>query len=369
MRNRATTGVSLIEKAYSVLSGSVPSCYTVSSQYGIHAIETSHQGRHMNYNIIKFYTRGRNASMKSFATTGGDHVAVPRLAHDRRGASSGGRGPSLFKKLLLLAPPALAGYLGFWQLGRREEKMEMLEERNRMMSHQEDPQNVFQLMAVNAQSPGCGIPEYMQVSASGIYDEEKSQFIGPRPRSTMGVTEAGYFMVTPLVHSSGESAVLVLRGWVPASWKSGDVDNKSRSKNHTEFNVRGVVRFSERPSMFVPKNNAERGDWFFIDVPALCKATGLPQSTPLIEIVTQDEEIVQSGGKANPTAMDILGGRTTIQSVNDVRGGEEYPLPKSLGDLRHFSVMPRDHMNYALTWFSLSAATTGLALQILRKRM
>ena len=323
----------------------------------------------MNNNIIKVYSRGRNASTKPYTTGGGNHVAVPRLAHDRRGASSGGQGPSLFKKLLLLAPPALAGYLGFWQLGRREEKVAMLEERKRMMSHQDDPQSVFQLMAVHAQSPGSGIPEYMQVSAAGVYDEEKSQFIGPRPRSTMGVTEAGYFMVTPLVQSSGDSAVLVLRGWVPASWKSGDIDKNPRSKTKAQVNVRGVVRYSERPSMFVPKNNAERGDWFFIDVPALCEATGLPESTPLIEIVTMDEEIVQSGGKANPTAMDILGGRTTIQSVNDVRDGEEYPLPKSLGDMRHFSVMPRDHMNYALTWFSLSAATTGLAISILRKRI
>jgi surfeit locus 1 family protein len=206
-----------------------------------------------------------------------------------------------------------------------------------------------------------GLSEYKRVHATGVFENEKSIFIGPRPRSTMGVTESGYFMVTPL-KQNGRS-IMVLRGWVPAAWKFSKLPHDG-----VQATLHGVVRLSENPSIFVPKNTPEKGDWYFIDVPHLACALGLPESTPLVEVVTSEEDTIQSGGKVNPTAMDILGGRTTIRTVNEEKDKESYPLAKSEGDLRHFSVMPRDHLNYALTWFSLSAATSGLAYKVIKGR-
>jgi len=45
----------------------------------------------------------------------------------------------------------------------------------------------------------------------------------------------------------------------------------------------GITRRSERPSSFVPPNTGD--DWFWIDVPALAAAAGLPPSTPLVEVI------------------------------------------------------------------------------------
>jgi surfeit locus 1 family protein len=47
--------------------------------------------------------------------------------------------------------------------------------------------------------------------------------------------------------------------------------------------VEGIVRSSEQPSSFVPANDPASGQWFWIDVPALAAAAGLPPDTPLIE--------------------------------------------------------------------------------------
>lgn len=48
--------------------------------------------------------------------------------------------------------------------------------------------------------------------------------------------------------------------------------------------IEGIVRASERPSMFVPANHPSEKEFFWIDVPALASACGLPEDTPLIEV-------------------------------------------------------------------------------------
>ena len=64
-----------------------------------------------------------------------------------------------------------------------------------------------------------------------------------------------------------------------------------------------------------------------------------------------------------PTAMEVLAGRTRGPSA-----AQAYPVPRSMEDLAYFPVMPSDHRNYALTWYSLSAATALLALRAARTR-
>ena len=46
----------------------------------------------------------------------------------------------------------------------------------------------------------------------------------------------------------------------------------------------GVLRHSEKPSMFVPENEPAKGAWYWLDVPALALACDLPPDTPLLEV-------------------------------------------------------------------------------------
>ena len=97
---------------------------------------------------------------------------------------------------------------------------------------------------------------------------------------------------------------------------------KDQAPSVSPVEVVGVIRGSEKPSIFVPENDPASGQWFFVDVPAIAHASGLPQNTVYIE------DINENVSPSNP-----------------------YPIPKDAGTLIRSSVMPQDHLNYTLTWY------------------
>lgn len=91
----------------------------------------------------------------------------------------------------------------------------------------------------------------------------------------------------------------------------------------TPIEVVGVVRGSEKPSIFVPPNDPGSSQWFYVDVPGIARACGLPENTIYVE------DINENVNPSNP-----------------------YPVPKDVNTLIRSSVMPQDHLNYILTWFA-----------------
>ncbi len=50
------------------------------------------------------------------------------------------------------------------------------------------------------------------------------------------------------------------------------------------MHLEGIIRDSEKPSSFVPDNSPSKAEWYWLDVPAMAKAAGLPSDTPMIEV-------------------------------------------------------------------------------------
>lgn len=92
----------------------------------------------------------------------------------------------------------------------------------------------------------------------------------------------------------------------------------------TPVKVTGVIRGSEKPCIFVPENDSGSSQWFYVDVPAIAHACGLPEDTHYVE------DINENVNPSNP-----------------------YPIPKDVNTLIRSSVMPQDHLNYTLTWYAL----------------
>lgn len=46
--------------------------------------------------------------------------------------------------------------------------------------------------------------EFRKMKCKGVYDEKKSIYVGPRSRSISGVTENGYYVITPLIPVPGD---------------------------------------------------------------------------------------------------------------------------------------------------------------------
>ncbi|XP_051115626.1 surfeit locus protein 1 [Andrographis paniculata] len=282
---------------------------------------------------------------------------------------------STWSKLLLFVPGAITFGLGTWQIIRRQEKIKKLEYQQSRL--RDEP------LKGNEIGPASGSLDslkFRRVQCRGVFDEKKSIYIGPRSRSISGVTENGYYLITPLVPvlddpKSVGSPVLVNRGWVPRSWRDKALDaseekpsssslsistqgtDESPRKSWWRFwsskeetlehhhpsvdavEVTGVIRDSEKPSIFVPANDPDAAQWFYVDVPAIARACGLPEKTLYIEDIND---------KINPS--------------------NPYPIPKDVSTLIRSSVMPQDHLNYTITWYSLSAAVTFMAIKRLKSQ-
>ncbi|GJU41680.1 surfeit locus protein 1 [Tanacetum coccineum] len=276
-------------------------------------------------------------------------------------------------RFLLFVPGAITFGLGSWQIIRRQEKVKMLEYKKSRLEMEPINCNKITPSGENIDSL-----EFRRVVCKGVYDETKSIYVGPRSRSISGVTENGYYLITPLmpVSSSTESLqmpILVNRGWVPRSWRDESLkvkvqheDDHSQSMESTATQdssawwrfwskkpniseddipevkldeVVGVIRGSEKPSIFVPANDPTSFQWFYVDVAGIARTCGLPENTVYIEAVND---------KVNPS--------------------NPYPIPKDSNALIRSSVMPQDHLNYTFTWYSLSAAVTFMAYKRLQPK-
>jgi len=282
--------------------------------------------------------------------------------------------------LLLFIPGVATFGLGTWQFFRRLKKMELIEHRQKRL--EQDPVLLTSIMPetsdIQAKAKISSL-EFRKVVCEGVYDESKSIYIGPRSRSVSGVTENGYYVVTPLMpvqqNGSVQIPVLVNRGWVPRSWQNKSSQNSLKAtsqenitssekdisnggswwkfwlKKPANANVKdadsyckmvkvsGVIRGSESPNIFMPLNDPDSGQWFYVDVPAIARAVGLPENALYVD---------------------------KIEGAHDA--SNPYPVPKDASTFVRYSVMPQDHLNYALTWYTLSAATIFMAKKRLQKK-
>ncbi|XP_042379554.1 surfeit locus protein 1-like [Zingiber officinale] len=276
-------------------------------------------------------------------------------------------------KALLFLPGAITFGLGTWQIFRRQEKIELLDYRRKRLEM--EPLNWNELSSLNYD---WNTLEFRKVICEGDFDESKSVFIGPRSRSISGVTENGYYVITPLVPRRTEPGsvqvpVLVNRGWVPRGWRQKSLGNSENFRTSSiagtveakenEGSIRwkfwsrkpealkveenipppkrvvGVIRGSEDPSIFVPENDPSSGQWFYVNIPMIARSCALPENTLYIEDINEDFSAT------NP-----------------------YPAPKDVNKLIRYSVMPQDHLNYTLTWYSLSAAVSFMAFQRIKPK-
>ena len=296
-----------------------------------------------------------------------------------RGAGRGGMAGGGWRGLALLAPCAVTAGLGAWQLRRKGAKEALLEGRAGELARAPRP-----LREATAEAGAAGA-EFTPVVCRGVLEGGSSLRVGPRARSEMGITKSGGLVVSPL-RLEGGGAALLLRGWAPDSWREataaaprnagdgGGGGGRGRGRWFRERvapaeatgparEVWGVLRRGERPGPYTPENDPVRGQWFFVDPPAMSRALGLPEDTPLVEIVREPskEGGTGAGPRRPPTPMEILALRTGTAPAET----REYPTPRGMEDLLEFPVMPRDHLNYAATWLTLSAAVGAMAFRFL----
>lgn len=210
--------------------------------------------------------------------------------------------------LTVCAVPAFLVLLGLgtWQLERRAWKLDLLAARTTALAAAP--------VALPETIPDPDALDYRRVWVEGEFRHDREMhLIGRFYRD-----KPGYQIVTPLILADG-SAVLVNRGFVPLD----KVDPASRPAGQVTGPVRveGAVRLSVRPGWLTPDNQPDKNVWFAPDLAQMAAAAGLARVRPVF---------VEAGPEPNPGGLPI-GGQTQID-------------------------LPNDHLQYAITWYSLAVA-------------
>lgn len=145
---------------------------------------------------------------------------------------------------------------------------------------------------------------FRRASVTGTYLYEHERLL--RPRVQNGVT--GVELITPLTRISG-GTVLINRGWI----READVTKAPRPEGIVQ--VSGIARGNFTRNFFTPDNNPPKGDWYWVDIPAM--AADLTAVLPVVIFAPADENKILIGGQGVPA-------------------------------------LPNDHLQYAFFWYIMA---------------
>lgn len=218
--------------------------------------------------------------------------------------------PRLWPTLLVLPMLAVLIGLGAWQLERRAWKADLLDRIDQRITAPAVP------LPAAIEDPDAW--EYRHVRVTGMFLHDRELHVLPRTLDG----QVGAHVVTPLRRTGGVAPgqiVLVNRGWVPTD--RTDPATRPASLVEGPVTVEGVVRVPGGQGWLQPDNEPARNRWYWIDLPAMAAAAGAPEAPPVLM-----DAVAAPGDPTLP-----VGGQTIVD-------------------------IPNNHLQYALTWFTLAAA-------------
>jgi surfeit locus 1 family protein len=211
--------------------------------------------------------------------------------------------PTLFTvpvMLMLLA-------LGSWQIERLFWKREQIAERQAAVA-------AAPVAAPRSLEEARGM-EFRHVTDEGVFLHDKEIFLG----ATSEAGRNGYQVLTPLREAGGRN-VFVNRGFIPAELK--DPATRFAGQVTGPVRVHGLLRLpTGKPAWFLPDNRPDLNYWLWVDLPAIAAADRLDHVAPFY---------IDADATPNPGGWP-KGGITRLELRND-------------------------HLQYAITWFSLAVA-------------
>jgi surfeit locus 1 family protein len=218
--------------------------------------------------------------------------------------------------------PAVLGALalGNWQVQRLQWKNELIAERQ---ARREAPP-----LAALPERFDPAQHEFRKLRVTGRFLHEKEIHLAAlTPRGNHG-----FHIITPLQLNRG-GTVFVNRGWVPRDRKESS--SRSAGQIESEASVAGYIRvpqpltWAQRLSNI--KNDFKKNVWLYLDLREMARFTGLTDAKPFV---------LEAGPEEN-------------------RGG--FPV----GGVTRFEI-PNDHLQYAITWYSM--AIIGIVIYLLFHR-
>jgi surfeit locus 1 family protein len=215
--------------------------------------------------------------------------------------------PTFWPTVFTIPAVVLMLGLGAWQLQRLQWKEGLIAERTERIGAPP--------IALPGPKGDVSDLEYNRVQVTGEFQHEKEMFLGARSMNG----NAGYHLVTPLRLADGR-VLFVDRGWIPLERK--DPGRRAAGQIAGQVPLSAVIRLKGRQNWLVPDNRPDLNFFFWMDLPAMARLSALPQA--------ETRFYLEAGPAKNPGGYPI-GGQTRID-------------------------LPNDHLQYAITWFSLALA-------------
>jgi surfeit locus 1 family protein len=221
--------------------------------------------------------------------------------------------------LLLVTGLVLLSGLGVWQIHRRAWKLDLIARVDRRVHA--PPVAVpgpAQWPAITAARD-----EYRRVAVTG-------RFLNDRETLVRAVTQlgGGFWVITPLRATAGFT-VLVNRGFVPP--ERSDPATRPAGQTGGPVTVTGLLRLTEPRGAFLHRNLPGQNRWYSRDVAAIAAARHLADVAPYF---------IDADASPNPGGFPV-GGLTVIS-------------------------FPNNHLQYALTWFTLALMLVGAMVYVAR---
>jgi surfeit locus 1 family protein len=198
--------------------------------------------------------------------------------------------------------------LGFWQIERLGWKRDLIAQRQAAVAEA--------AVAVPGTWDEARNMEFRHVTDQGVFLHDKEIFLG----ATSEAGRQGYQVLTPLREPEGR-IVIVNRGFIPAELK--DPAKRPAGQIAGTVRVQGLLRLPPpaKPAWFLPDNRPDLNYWFWVDLPAIAEADRLDDVAQFY---------IDADATPNPGGWP-KGGVTRL-------------------------ALPNDHLQYAVTWFSLAVA-------------
>ncbi len=190
---------------------------------------------------------------------------------------------------------AILVWLGTWQMQRLEWKRDILTEIQARIGG--DP----------APLPATRTPEtdrYQPVQLNGTVEPEELYVLVSQKR-----VGAGYRVISPFVTDDGRR-ILLDRGFIP-------VDERDTARDGGEKSINGNLHWPDDRTSATPDNDIDGNTWFARDIAPMAEVLG---TEPLLVIV---RNMSPTDPGVTPLAVDTSG-------------------------------IPNDHLQYAITWYSLA---------------
>lgn len=290
----------------------------------------------------------------------------------------------VFLGLLILAP-IITFAMGTWQVKRLKWKNKLIAECEDRLTYKPIP------LPRNLTKEDLPDLEYRKVLVTGHFDYSREVYVGPRLHDG----KKGYTLVCPFVLKNGGADVLIDRGWISAD----KVIPQSRNLQHLscpkgDITIECVVRVAPRKGVFHMEHEKGSKLYQYLDADAMAEELGTSRVyLQALQNFHDRPEWLNNENLSNTVEKNVkktqgwtFWRKSSTEKVNETE--QVYPdivdTDKSFDAADEFDPLQfmnagvplgkipkidytNNHLNYLVTWYSLSFASTILLIYMLKK--